>query len=271
MTEPSEYEQLVRRLLLVRSRADLDDSGLVATAADAAVIARELEPLWRAPGLHITEFRVNGVRGDVRLRSEDGRAWLVVLWVGSGRSPKLVAVTTYERPREFRNGHAGCVVVLNGPSSVGKSSLMAAFADAAATPWACIDEPMFGRFADKFLAWPTAAGPATDGFLAALAAAARLGNQFIVSSGGIAQDRFREVLAEVPTFYVGLQAPLAVLLERQLTQADKFGGLAEESVGIHAGWEYDLTIDTASCDPSEAARVLGQFLAGATGDPRSQS
>jgi Chloramphenicol 3-O-phosphotransferase len=270
MTEPSEYQRLVRRVLLVPSRADLDDSGLVATAADTAVIARELEPLWRAPGLDITEFRVNGVRGDVRLRSDDGRAWLVVLWVDDSRPPKLVAATSYERPPEFRNDQAGCVVVLNGPSSVGKSSLMAAFADAATTPWACIDEPMFGRFADKFLAWPAAAGPATAGFLAALAAAARLGNQFIVSSGGIAQDRFREVLSEMPAFYVGLQAPLAVLLERQVTQADKFGGLAEESVGIHAGWKYDLTIDMSSCSPSEAARALAELVADEfSGRPRS--
>ena len=51
----------------------------------------------------------------------------------------------------------GMVVVLNGPSSVGKSSLIAAFADAAPTPWACFDEPMFGRLATRYLAWPATA------------------------------------------------------------------------------------------------------------------
>jgi chloramphenicol 3-O phosphotransferase len=186
---------------------------------------------------------------------------LAVLWLDDTRSPALVAaVTMYERPNPFRPGHAGRVVVLNGPSSVGKSSLMTAFAGAATTPWACVDEPMFGHLAPKFLAWPATAGPVTEGFLAALAAAARVGNHFIVSSGGITQERFRDALVGVPTFYVGLQAPLAVLLERQLTQADKFGGLAEESVGIHAGWEYDLTIDTSSCRPAEAAEQLAAFL-----------
>ena len=241
MTELDDYEQLIRRLLRARSIAGLNREGLLAESSDAAEIARELEPLWRTSGLEVTEVRVNGARVDVRIHSDDGRAWLAVLWFDDRRSPKLVAVTTYERPNGFRSGEAGLVVVLNGPSSVGKSSLMAAFADAASTPWACVDEPMFGRFATKFLAWPAAAGPVAEGFLAALAAAARLGNRFIVSSGGITQARFREALADIPTFYVGLQAPLAVLLERQQRQADKFGGLAEESVGIHAGWEYDLT------------------------------
>ena len=65
--------------------------------------------------------------------------------------------------------------------------------------------------------------------LAGLAAAARLGNQFIVSAAGI---------------------------ERQLSQADKFGGLAEESVGVHDGWRYDLRIDTARHTPDQAAKLL---------------
>lgn len=260
MTEHPDYERLVRRLLRVRSHAELDESGLLAESSDSATIARELEPLWRASTLEVTELRVNGARCDVRIRSDDGRAWLAVLWVDDTRSPALIAVTMYERADPFRPGQAGLVVVLNGPSSVGKSSLMAAFADAATTPWAYVDEPMFGHLATKFSAWPATAGPVAEGFLAALAAAGRLGNQFIVSSGGIAQARFREALVGVPTFYIGLQAPLAVLLERQLTQADKFGGLAEESIGIHAGWEYDLTIDTSSCRPSEAAELLAEFL-----------
>ena len=96
--------------------------------------------------------------------------------------------------------------------------------------------------------------------LAALAAAARLGNQFLVSAAGIDQRRFRDALEGVPTVYVGLDAPLDVLVARQLTQADKFGGLAEESIGIHDGWEYDLRIDTVAHSPAEAAHLLAEHL-----------
>src|SRR5205085_556140 len=151
------------------------------------LLARELEPLWAAPNLRITDLRVNGARIDVRVRSDSGAEWLAVLWV-AGEPPAgltLVDVTVYARPLEFRASGPGMVVVLNGPSSVGKSSTMAALADAASTPWACFDEPMVGRLPTKFLAFLDAAGPVAAGFLAALSGAARVGNQLVASAGGI--------------------------------------------------------------------------------------
>ena len=262
MPEPerSDYDEVVLRLLRAGSPDELQRSGLVAEPADSDRIEHELAPLWDAESLHVTETRVNGARVDVRVHSGDGRAWLAVLWVDRDQANALVDVTVYERPVEFRGAQPGTVIVLNGPSSAGKSSLMAAFADAAPEPWACIDEPVFGRLANRFLAWPATAGPVVEGFLAGLAASAHAGNQLIVSTGGIAQSRFRDALDGVRTVYVGLDAPLDVLLERQLTQADKFGGLAEESVGIHEGWEYDLRIDTASNPPTAAAQLLSDFI-----------
>jgi chloramphenicol 3-O phosphotransferase len=255
----NDYEQFVLRLIRSGSLVELKRSGLVAEAA-VEQIAQDLMPLWGSAAVRVTEVRVNGARVDVRLESADGRAWLAVLRT-EGRQPiELVGATFYERPPMFQGRPPGRVVVVNGPSSVGKSSLMAAFVDSAPSPWACLDEPMFGRLATRFLAWPATAGPASDGFLAALAAAARAGNQFIVSAAGIEQDRFRHALVGVPTVYVGLDAPLRVLLERQLTQADKFGGLAEESVDIHDRWTYDLRIDTSSSEASDAARLLTEFL-----------
>jgi chloramphenicol 3-O phosphotransferase len=203
------------------------------------------------------------------VRAEDGRAWLTVMWVNVVPTTELVSMEVYERPIAFQPRPPGPVIVLNGPSSVGKSSLMAAFADAAETPWACVDEPTVGRLATKFLAWPATAGPVVDGFLGALAAAAGVGNQLIVSAAGIPQDRFRDALTGIATVYVGLHAPLDILVERQLTQADKFGGLAEQSIGVHRGWEYDLDIDTASHPPARAAQRLSEFLRAWTIGPRN--
>ena len=254
---PGDPERLVGQLLRLGSRAALRGSGLVADPSDVERVARDLAPLWAAPDLRVERVRVNRARVDVRMRAADGRAWLAVMWM---TPTALRALELYERPRPFPGAEPGMVVVLNGPSSVGKSALMAAFADAAETPWACFDEPILGRLPTKFLAWLESAGPVTEGFLAALAGAARAGNQLIVSTGGIAQQPFRDALAGIPTVYVGLHAPLAVLVERQLEQADKFGGLAEESVSIHDGWAYDLDIDTVALVPADAARVLRQFL-----------
>jgi chloramphenicol 3-O phosphotransferase len=250
-------ERFVHQLIGLRSGAELQRSGLVADSSHAERIARDLAPLWVAPGLRVERIRVNGPRVDVRVYAADGRAWLAVMWM---TPTALRALELYERPHPFPGRQPGTVVVLNGPSSVGKSALMAAFADAAETPWACFDEPILGRLPTKFLAWLESAGPVAEGFLAGLASAARAGNQLIVSTGGIAQQLFRDALAGIPTVYVGLHAPLAVLVERQLSQADKFGGLAEASISIHDGWAYDLDLDTVALRPPEAARVLQQFL-----------
>jgi chloramphenicol 3-O-phosphotransferase len=97
-----------------------------------------------------------------------------------------------------------------------------------------------------------------------LAAAARLGNQFIISAAGISQGQFQDALRAVATLYVGLDAPLDVLVRRQLSQDDKFGGLAEESGEIHQGWTYDLRFDTADTTPEEAAHQLAAYVASTT-------
>ena len=220
----------------------------------------ELESLRDAGELHVIDERNNGRRFDVRVESDDGRAWLVVIWAAAEGGTAAESVTVHERPPVFAGRPGGIVVVLNGPSSVGKSSLMRAFADRSRTPYACFDEPWLGRLPGEYLAWPETLGPAVDGLLAGIAAAAELGNQFIVSAAGISQARFRAALVDVPAVYVGLDASLDELVRRQRRQIDKFGGLAEESVGIHAGWAYDLRIDTEAQTPDRAAAVLAQHV-----------
>jgi chloramphenicol 3-O phosphotransferase len=210
--------------------------------------------------LRVTEVRTNGRRVDARLAAPSGRQWLVVVWFADDLLDVVDSVTVYPRPEPFPGVERGMVIVLNGPSSVGKSSLMRAFAEQARTPFAYFDEPFMGTLPATFLAWPETLGPWEEGTLAALAAAAAVGNQFILSSAGIAHARFRAALASVECIYVGLHAPLEVLVHRQLAQVDKFGGLAEESVGIHEGWTYDLQIDTSRSTPAKAARVLSEYL-----------
>jgi chloramphenicol 3-O phosphotransferase len=264
---PVEIAGLVERLLGARSAASLSDgtdAAVLAAGTDGDAIARVTAGVWAASAVRVVETRVNGGRVDVRVESGDD-AWLLVLAV-SPTPARILDVVIYERPPPFAPEAAGTVVVLNGPSSVGKSTLMRAFTDVAATPWAFVDEPAFGRLANRYLAWPDAAGPVVGGFLAALAAAARAGNQIVVSAAGLPQRQILDALAGVRTVCVGLHAPLALLVERQQTQADKYGGLAEGSVGIHDGWTYDLEIDTQQCSPHEAASVLAAHL----GEPRRQ-
>jgi chloramphenicol 3-O-phosphotransferase len=258
--------EIVGRLLGAGSVEALRHGGVVAPVADAAQIHADLEPLRAAPALDVLESRRNGNRIDVRLGTTDERAWLLVIWLVDGSEALAESVTVYERPDRYES-ELGLVIVLNGPSSVGKSALMSAFADSAATPFACLDEPVFGRLPTKFLAWPDTIPGHREGVLAALATAARRGHQFITSAAGIPQAEFHAALRDVRTVYVGLDAPLDVLNRRQLLQADKFGGLAEESIAIHDGWRYDLRIDTARHSPQEAARILSGHLEARASSP----
>src|SRR4051812_19824670 len=210
--------------------------------------------------LAVVDLRRNGSRIDARVHGEGDEAWLVVVWFSDGFLTEVESVTFYPRPEPFDGLPSGRVIVLNGPSSVGKSSLMREFADRARTPFACLDEPFLGRIPPHFLAWQETLGPHVAGFLAAMAEAAALGNQFIVSAAGISQKKFEAALTGVETVYVGLDAPLEVLVQRQLEQIDKFGGLAEQSVNFHDGWNYDLRIDTVRHTPEDAARFLTEYM-----------
>jgi chloramphenicol 3-O-phosphotransferase len=210
--------------------------------------------------LSVTEVRQNGRRVDARVVGERGDAWLVVVWFTDLTLRAAKSISVYGRPAHFRGAPGGLVIVLNGPSSVGKSTLMNTFADHAVTPFACLDEPFFGRPPAAFLAWPDALGPHVEGLLAGLAAAARLGNQFVVSAAGIPQADFEAALFDVERLYVGLDGSLDVLVQRQLAQVDKFGGLAEQSIGIHDGWRYDLRMNTVELNPDSAAHLLSDFV-----------
>lgn len=204
--------RLVTRILAAKSVEDLRSLGL--SLRDAEVADRELGTIRTAKYARIVEVQRNGRRVDARVRSDTGAAWLLVVWSRQTTLDHIESVTIFERPETFRGRGFGLVIVLNGPSSVGKSSLMRAFADRASTPFACLDEPWFGRLPTRFLAWPETLGPHVEGVLAALAAAADLGNQFIVSAAGMPQDQFQDALRAVATLYVGLDAPLDVLVRR---------------------------------------------------------
>ncbi len=228
---------------------------LLASPMDT-VRSTDLADVRDAGRLSVVDVRQNGRRVDVRVEGEHDDAWLLVVWFADLTLDEAESISAYPRPHRFRGVPGGLVIVLNGPSSVGKSTLMRTFADRAVTPFACLDEPFFGRPPARFTAWPETLGPHVDGVLAGLAAAARLGNQFVVSAAGIPQAQFESALADVETLFVGLDGSLAALVQRQLEQVDKFGGLAEESMSVHDGWRYDLRIDTVRESPDAAARLL---------------
>lgn len=200
-------------------------------------------------GLAVTWAAQHGDRVDARLVSGD-LEWWVVLSVTDSTSD-VVAIE--QRPGPFAGVEGGVVVVLNGPSSSGKSSVMRAIVDRGADPWIAFDELFFGHLRLGYAIWPEVAPTVRSGFLDGIAALASAGNVVVMTSGGLAAKEVRQVFASSQLVLVGLDCPLEVLQERQQQRTDRWGDLAEESFAAHDGWTYDLRFDTARLDPMQIA------------------
>lgn len=173
------------------------------------------------------------------------------------------------------------VVVLNGPGSVGKTTLARAMQQMA--PMALLHVQM-----DAFLEMLPEAmqdGPETfhyrpgpggvvistgpvgarlmRGMHHAVAALAAQGCDLIFDT--VAErdeiDELRRLLAGHVCLFVGLHAPLGVLEARERARGDRMIGLARAQVGrVHAGVRYDLELDLGDLTPEAAAgRVLREL------------
>lgn len=200
----------------------------------------------------VTGVAVNGRRVDAVVVAPPAQEWRVVLEVDHGC---LRSVVVFERPPRFVGIDGGLAVIVNGPSSAGKSTVMAAVLQASSAPWVMFDELFFGTVAMPFLIWGDAAPTLRRGFIAGIQALAAAGNQVIMTGGD--PDELLQLRANVPTLAVGLDCPLEERIERQAARSDRWGELTEATEDRHVGWAYDLRFDTSLVSPPEmAARIL---------------
>jgi chloramphenicol 3-O phosphotransferase len=69
-------------------------------------------------------------------------------------------------------------------------------------------------------------------------------------------------LGDRPAFLIGVQAPLAVLEDRERARPDRGEGAAREQIGDPAyRRRYDLVVDTSKCTPAEGAALIRQLVA----------
>ncbi|SMF58722.1 chloramphenicol 3-O phosphotransferase [Tistlia consotensis] len=175
----------------------------------------------------------------------------------------------------------GRILLLNGSSSAGKSSIAKALQEIAAEPWlhvamddfldmlpaACwghaqgvVFEPVeeAGAAALAVRSGPVAERALT-GMREAVAALARAGNDLIVDEvllGGAAAD-YRARLAGLEVRWIGVFAPLAVLEARERARGDRRLGLARwQHERVHEGVDYDLTVGSAAATPLDCARLI---------------
>jgi chloramphenicol 3-O phosphotransferase len=184
----------------------------------------------------------------------------------------------------------GKIVILNGPSCVGKSSIIKALQTKTAELWveAGIDKFFVGVLAPKWyledkaenykvmhgIADVDETGNAVfvlqvgvegqkvvRGMHGAIAAYAKAGCNVIVDyicyEPSWREDLLRQV-AGLDSFCVGLSAPLEVLEARETARATSPKGHSRSHhASVHNGWQYDLCIDTSCSSVEEsAAKIL---------------
>jgi chloramphenicol 3-O phosphotransferase len=173
------------------------------------------------------------------------------------------------------------IVLLNGPGSVGKSSIAKALQRIASPPMLHVAMDAFlemlppGTFGDpEFYRFETTiedghrvtavkAGPVMDrllrGMRRSVAAMAADGLDVVVDDvfWGDELADYRALLAPFDFHAVSLVAPLEVLEERERARGDRDLGLARWQFGrIAAGPAFDLTIDTSRGAPDECAALI---------------
>lgn len=156
------------------------------------------------------------------------------------------------------------IILLNGASSSGKTTLVRAWQQAMATPY--LDAGL-DRFLWMFLAaisssrcgmtswgWPTEAGETghrlVHGMHRAIAALSQAGNCVVADHVLVEPEWVTDcatVLADLPASFtgIGVRCPLPVLVERERGRGDRtLGQAAAQYERVHAHGVYDFEVDT---------------------------
>ena len=192
----------------------------------------------------------------------------------------------------------GRVVVLNGASSAGKSSLAAALQavwEAAGMPWVIFSwDDFVPRLPDRWRGVPAGIGDrAADGcsyrvveaepvaallevgdegrrllagYHRSVAALARAGVNVLVEEVMITTeewDDWQDALAGLDVRWVGVRCDVEVVVAREVARGDRYPGLARGTTAVvHAHATYDVEVDTSSSSPEVLAAELAHRLDG---------
>ncbi|MER5614273.1 chloramphenicol phosphotransferase CPT [Streptomyces sp. NPDC002215] len=168
------------------------------------------------------------------------------------------------------------MIVLNGGSSSGKSSIARCLQDVLPDPWLT-----FG--VDTLIeAMPTSMSEsdagiefAPDGevvvgpefraleaaWIEGIAAMARAGAGVIVDEvflgGPASQQRWQKALGELRVLWVGVRCDSAVAAAREAERGDRVPGMAASQADVvHQGVTYDLEVHTTRSGAMECARII---------------
>jgi chloramphenicol 3-O phosphotransferase len=167
------------------------------------------------------------------------------------------------------------IIVLNGTSSSGKTSIARAFQERApglflnfsidsilyALPQSALDRIKRGDAIDD-LRYPEL----VRAFYACVAELARLGHDLVIDHAIVTGRDAQLLTAAVEiheVLFVGIDCPLPILLERERGRGDRRIGLAAaQHERVHQWLRYDLVIDTSQTSPEAAADAIVAAIAG---------
>lgn len=167
------------------------------------------------------------------------------------------------------------VVVLNGTSSSGKTTIARAFQEVAprrflnfsidsilyALPPSVVKQVERGERTGTDIGFPEL----VRAFYACVRELLALGHDLVIDHAATSQAEaglLAGALAGHQVLLVGLDCPVDVLTERERARGDRRPGMAAaQSERIHQWLRYDLRIDTSRVSPGEAARLIVAAIA----------
>jgi chloramphenicol 3-O phosphotransferase len=172
----------------------------------------------------------------------------------------------------------GTIVILNGTSISGKTSLLRALQDV-------LDGPVLDAGIDRFLwmlpkrylrppLWDDVLGRATEagetgqrlmsGMHHAIAALARAGNHVVADHVLVDArwvDECARLFCDLPAYFVAVRCPLDVLEQREQQRQDRTLGQARAQFDlVHAHGVYDLEVDTSLASSAQCAQQVIERL-----------
>lgn len=165
----------------------------------------------------------------------------------------------------------GQVVLLNGVSSSGKTTIARQLLDDFDAPWFHMAVDMFGAMRSERR---THQLPATEvaevlrrtraGFHRAVAAMAQAGNNIVMDHVLREPWRLHDLLAVmtgIDVIFVGVHCSPEELQRREQLRGDRPRGTAINQIAsTHARGTYDLTVDTSSTTPEDCSAAIRTFV-----------
>ena len=163
------------------------------------------------------------------------------------------------------------VIVLNGGSSSGKTTIAARLQELLPDAWQRfgIDDLVDALPVDAGISFGEHGEVEIDerfrqletAWMSGIGAMARAGARVIVDDvflgGAASQERTRAHLAGLDVLWVGVHCEPSVAAAREAAQGDRIAGMAaSQATIVHEGVAYDLEVDTTSTPPIECARVI---------------